>query len=156
MKARLLMAFVCLLTLTATLALANTTQNKVNLLLKGWVTRGGETLASNQVEGKPSETITWSLTAVNDTDSPVKNFVATLPVDKKTEYVVGSASTQADLEFSLDGGMTWAARPMIRQRGPDGQDHLVEAPVSLYTNLRFTYSTLPTGQTTANYQVRIK
>ena len=151
--------YVCLLMFSSILALANTSttiQPKINLLLKGWVVRNGESVALDKEAVKPGETITWAITSANETDGEVKNFVATGLIPKGTEYITGSASAQASLEFSLDNGKTWAARPMIRHRGPDGTARVVEAPSSLYTDIRFIYSQLPPGSQTANYQVKVK
>ena len=158
MRNRLLVsAFVCLLATTSIFALSSTAvQGKINLLLKGWVVRSGETVALDKEAVKPGDTITWSITSANETESAVTNFVATGLIPSGTTYIAGSASAQASLEFSLDSGKTWAARPLIRERDANGVERLVEAPPSRYTDLRFTYPQLPPGSQTANYQVRVK
>ena len=94
MRKRLLVsAFVCLISATSVFALSSTAvQGKINLLLKGWVVRSGATVALDKEAVKPGETITWSITSANETESAVTNSVATGMIPKGTSYIAGSAS----------------------------------------------------------------
>ncbi len=71
----------------------------------------------------------------------------------------GSAKApRAHPEFSLDGGKTWSAMPMVRVRLADGTTMMKKADASLYTAVRFVGdgAIAPHQAVAYTYEVRVK
>ena len=99
---------------------------------------------------KPGDIIRYTVVAKNGV-RPVKNLTLTQPMPRGTKYVRNSATTLAgaDLLFSIDGGKTYTAKPMVEKK---------EAPDAAYTNIRwkFTKSIAADAQVSAAYEVQVK
>ena len=99
---------------------------------------------------KQQEIIRYTVVAQSNSQ-PVKNLALTQPIPKGTMYVKNSASTLASSEllFSIDGGKTYTAKPIIGKK---------EAPTSSYTNLRWKFNKLMAANTklNASYEVQVK
>lgn len=144
--------FCLLLTLTIT-ALA---QMNVSLKLSGTIQRDDKSLDVKDVQLMSGEIITWSIEAINSDSAPATDFAPTAKIPAGTEYVPYSATGASKIEFSIDGGRTYAGKPMIRERGPDGQEHEVEAKPSLFTNVKFVHGTLSPGTVKLIYQTKVR
>ena len=89
--------------------------------------------------------------AVLHTDRLIVNGHITLPIPANTHYLTGTASTTgtSQPEFSADGGKTFSAHPMktinVTENGKNVQK-TVPIPENEYSTLRWTVSTLPSGQ----------
>jgi uncharacterized repeat protein (TIGR01451 family) len=105
-------------------------------------------LVSGRVQ--PRDILKYTVTARNG-NRPVKNLMLTQPIPKGTTYIKNSATVLrgAELLFSIDGGKTYTARPMIDKK---------DAPTSAYTNLRWKFNTLmaANAQVNAAYEVEVK
>jgi uncharacterized repeat protein (TIGR01451 family) len=109
---------------------------------------------------RPGETLRWSLASINGGNAPVRNLASVGQVPKGTVFIAESASGEANpaVSYSLDGGRSYSAHPVIEEKQPDGGVKLVPAPVSLYTHVRFEWrEPLGVGASrTAHYRTRVK
>jgi uncharacterized repeat protein (TIGR01451 family) len=100
---------------------------------------------------KPGDILRYTVTAKNS-DRPVKNLTLTQPIPKGTKYIKNSATpiAGAELLFSIDGGKTYNAKPMLDKK---------EAPAADYTNVRWKFaskSTPANAQINAACEVEVK
>jgi uncharacterized repeat protein (TIGR01451 family) len=108
---------------------------------------------------KPGETIRYVIVASNAGPDAATSLVPQAKIPEGTAYEPGSASTTSPLrvEFSIDGGKTWAVKPLVRVQTANG---VVEKPAdpSLYTSLRWigAKALQPKTSVSYSYQVRIK
>ncbi len=112
-----------------------------------------------QIQPKTGDAIRYEIVASNAGDSPALRLLPVGKIPAGTAYVDGSAKApRAHAEFSLDGGKTWSATPMVKVRQPDGTTLLKKADPSLYTAVRFvTDGAIAPHQTAAyRYEVRVK
>jgi uncharacterized repeat protein (TIGR01451 family) len=88
---------------------------------------------------KPGESIRYTITASNTSGEVAKKFVSSGRIPNGTQYEPGSSAIAAPghIEFSLDNGKTWSAKPMIRVRQPDGSMAMKAADPAAYTNIRW-------------------
>jgi uncharacterized repeat protein (TIGR01451 family) len=109
---------------------------------------------------RPGETLRWSLASTNGGSAPVRHLTSVGQVPKGTVFIADSASGEANpaVSYSLDGGRSYSARPVIEEKQPDGGVKLAPAPVSLYTHVRFEWrEPLGVGASrTAHYRTRVK
>ena len=62
----------------------------------------------------PGESVIYTITFQNISDEPEENVVITNPIAETLTYVDGSAfGPGADIEFSIDGGQTFARRDAL-------------------------------------------
>jgi uncharacterized repeat protein (TIGR01451 family) len=113
----------------------------------------GDKIAYEPTAGKsvkPGDILRYTVSAKNG-DKAVKNLMLTQPIPKGTSYLKNSATALngAELLFSLDGGKTYLAKPMLGKK---------EAPTTAYTNLRwkFTGTLAAKAQVNATYEVVVK
>ncbi len=111
---------------------------------------------------QPGETIRYVVTASNTSDRAIKNLVVTQPIPKGSVYVLNSATLPsidgAKVEYSIDGGKNYSAKPTIRVKNENGEIVTKPAPETMYTNVRWTFgeSLSPKTASNATYQVRIR
>jgi uncharacterized repeat protein (TIGR01451 family) len=113
----------------------------------------------DKVQPKSGDEIQYDIVASNAGDSPALRLVPVGRIPAGTAYVDGSAKApRAHAEFSLDGGKTWSASPMVNVRQPDGTMVVKKADPSLYTAVRFvTDGAIAPHQAIAySYEVRVK
>jgi uncharacterized repeat protein (TIGR01451 family) len=67
---------------------------------------------------KPGQRVRYSIVAHNTGDHPAANLAPVVKIPAGERYVDGSAGTNA--EYSVDGGKTWSAAPMVRVTNPGG------------------------------------
>jgi hypothetical protein len=60
--------------------------------------------------------------------------------------------------YSIDGGKSFAAQPVIEEKQADGTKKTIPAPASMYTQVRYDWNDpLAAGATlSASYKVRVK
>jgi uncharacterized repeat protein (TIGR01451 family) len=112
-----------------------------------------------KVSLKPGDEVEYDIVASNAGDSAALRLVPMGKIPAGTSYVDGSAkSPRARAEFSLDGGKTWSATPMVTVKQPDGTTIVKKADPSLYTAVRFlTTGPVPAhGSAAYTYEVRVK
>jgi uncharacterized repeat protein (TIGR01451 family) len=104
---------------------------------QAWAAKGG---AATDV--LPGDVIRYLLRFTNTTAQPVQNVVFSNPVPAGLRYVAGSATAEAagtSVTFSLDGGRSYSAQPMI-EVVENGERRNVPAPPAMYTHVRWTVS----------------
>lgn len=120
---------------------------------------GVEKLAPLSASLAPGETIRYDIVASNVGTDPAAKLVPMGRIPAGTEYEAGTASLSgaARVEFSIDGGKTWALKPLVKVKTDAG---IVEKPAdpSAYTMLRWVNekSIAPKQSVTYSYEVRIK
>lgn len=111
---------------------------------------------------RPGETIRYIVTASNTSDRAIKNLVVTQPIPKGSVYVLNSATLPsvegARVDYSIDGGKSYSAKPTIRVKLENGEVVTRPAPETMYTNVRWAFggSLSPKTVSNATYQVRIR
>ena len=77
-----------------------------------------------------------------------------------TVYIENAATTGEGLAvaYSIDGGKTFSAKPMLVITEPDGSTRTVPAPVERYTTIQWNWdSSLAAGnQQAVSYQVQVR
>jgi len=112
-----------------------------------------------KAQPKTGDEIQYDIVAANGGDSPALRLVPVGRIPAGTSYVEGSAkAARAHAEFSLDGGKTWSAVPMVRVRQPDGSTVVKKADPALYTAVRFVTDGAIAPHQSAGYvyEVRVK
>jgi len=140
--------------------LATKGQPSIKVTLSGDTERKGERIALDKAGMvKPGEIINWMIDSGNEGNGAARDYKAVGQIPVGTSFVAGSAmSKDASVTYSVDGGKTFSAKPMVEEKQADGSTKLVTAPVSSYTQLRYEWSTPiePGQKISATYQVRVK
>ena len=136
----------------------------VQLKLQGAIVerdaKGNEKLAPlTDAELKPGQIVRYDVVATNAGSEPASKFVPAARVPAGTEYESGSASVSGTsrIEFSIDGGKTWATKPLVTVETSRGAVEKA-APTAMYTMLRWVADKdLAPNQTASySYAVRVK
>ncbi len=97
------------------------------------------------------DVIVYSIAANNISTKPINKLVINQKIRPGTSYVVSSATPVkgTDLTFSIDGGKTYTAAPIIAKK---------PAPADSYTNVRWAFvgSIAPKSQSALSYEVRVR
>lgn len=146
---------------TTNVSLGVTGKPDVKVTLAGTVTRNNQMLNVEKAGAlNPGEILHWTITSQNAGSAPAQNYKTVGEVPTGTSYVAGSAQAEGNVQvlFSIDGGKTFEAKPMIEQKQPDGSVKKIAAPASLYTQVRYEWNDpLSAGkQLSASYKVRVK
>ena len=113
----------------------------------------------SSAELKTGETVRYDIVATNQGTDPAAKLMPIGKIPNGTAYQVGSASSTASLrvEFSIDGGKTWAKSPTTKVTTPTG---VVEKPAdpSTYTTIRWIAAKplAPKASVSYSYEVRVK
>jgi uncharacterized repeat protein (TIGR01451 family) len=129
--------------------------------LTGSVHRAQEELPLEKTEAVGSgEIVSWSIVSNNVGNGVAQDYKTVGQIPKGTSFVEGSAKADGRslVAYSIDGGKTFTAKPMIAEKQPDGTMKQVAAPVSMYTQVRYEWTDplAVGGKLTASYQVRVK
>jgi uncharacterized repeat protein (TIGR01451 family) len=143
------------------LARLETGRPEVKVLMAGAVEREAGVLALEKVDAvKPGEILQWSITSLNEGTAAARDYKAVGHIPKGTTFVAGSAAGEngSTVTYSIDGGKTFNALPIIEEKQTDGSVKQVPAPVSMYTEVRYEWSdALAAGsKLMASYKVRVK
>jgi len=122
---------------------------------QAWAERGGKA-----TDVLPGDVVRFTLRFTNTTDQPVRDVVFSNPVPQGMRYVAGSAAASSDsaaITFSIDGGATYAAQPMIEVTDENGRRRTVPAPPESYTHVRWTVRdwVQPGAQVTAEFRAEL-
>ena len=113
----------------------------------------------NQSVAQPGDEIRYRLVFTNVTAGPVKNVQFVDPIPSGLVYVLGSATsdTRFRAEYSIDGGRSYAAQPLISVV-EDGKQVQKPAAAEQYTHVRWTVvGSLARGaQVTVEFRGRVK
>lgn len=107
----------------------------------------------------PGDIVLYRLTFTNTTDQRVRNVEFKDPLPAGLTYIDGSATAdRADVvvTYSIDGGQTFTARPMI-EKVIDGELVTRPAPPDMYTHIRWLVSgwVEPDAQVTAEFRAQL-
>ena len=107
----------------------------------------------------PGDVVHYRLTFTNITDGPVRSIEFKDPLPAGLRYVSGSATAdRADVAvaYSIDGGVTYSAQPMIEQV-VDGQRIERPAPPEIFTHIRWIVSgwVQPGAQVVAEFRAQL-
>ena len=108
---------------------------------------------------RPGDVLRYRLTFTNTAGREVRGVVLSDPVPSGLQFVGGSADAdRADVavEYSIDGGRTWSARPMETVM-VDGQRVQRPAAAESYTNVRWTIggAVAPGATVNAEFDARV-
>lgn len=157
----------CVLILGSAAALAqkkfmilHTGRPVVKVMLSGAVERDNTNVPVEKAAlVKSGEILAWTITSVNEGTAPANEYNAVGKVPAGTSFVAGSASAEgsAAVTFSIDNGKSFSAKPMVDERQADGSVKKVPAPVSMYNQVRYSWSApLNEGDKfNASYKVRV-
>jgi len=116
--------------------------------------RGGDAAAA-----LPGDTLRYRLRFTNVTQGEVRGVVFNNPVPKSLRYVDGSAGADRQdvvVDYSIDGGRTYSARPMVSEVVAGKR---VQKPASpeLYSHVRWTVrgSIAPGASVTAEFRATL-
>lgn len=88
----------------------------------------------------PGDTLGYQLTFTNVRRDSVRNVQFTDPLPNGLQFAAGSAHADRPdvaIDYSIDGGTHYSAAPTI-SRQADGRTVQLPAPVTMYTNVRWT------------------
>jgi uncharacterized repeat protein (TIGR01451 family) len=92
-------------------------------------------------QAQPGQVVEYRVTVTNLSQETLlaSNAMVVGPVPATTTYLADSASlgAEARLEFSADGGQTFAAKPMLEKVNEQGEKEFVEALPEEYTAARW-------------------
>lgn len=112
----------------------------------------------NRAVARPGDVIRYRLVFTNLAAGPVKNVQFVDPLPKGMVYVLGTAAADQPVrvEYSIDGGKGYSARPMI-EVVEDGRKVAKPAPRETYTHVRWTVlaSVAPGAQVTARFEAQV-
>jgi uncharacterized repeat protein (TIGR01451 family) len=105
---------------------------------------------SNNTSVKPGDVIVYSVTASNISDRTIRKLNINQKILPGTVYESQSATpiSGADLTFSIDGGNSFSAKPILNKK---------PAAASTYTNVRWLFATVPPkSKSTVSYAVIVR
>jgi uncharacterized repeat protein (TIGR01451 family) len=135
---------------------------EIKISLSGSVQRGPDAeLPVEKAEAVSSgEVVNWSIVSNNVGNAAAHDYKTVGQVPKGTAFVEGSAKAGGSVRvtYSIDGGKTFTAAPIIAEKQADGTMKQQPAPVSMYTQVRYEWADplAAGGHLSASYQVRVK
>jgi uncharacterized repeat protein (TIGR01451 family) len=115
--------------------------------------------SGSSVTAQPSDVLRYSLKSQNKGNKAVKSLVMTQPIPTGMSYVLKStAQTAADVTYSIDGGKSFVASPMVQVKLANGQIEQRPAPATAYTHVRWQLNeAIAPGQSAnVSYQVTVR
>lgn len=133
----------------------------VRVVIGGTVNRDGQSLSLDKTESvKTGEIIDWTIESTNQGTADAENYRVVGQIPKGTIFVADSvrADNSPAVSYSIDGGKTFAAQPMVEEKQADGTVKKVPAPLALYSQVRFEWNSTLAMQSNLNasYRVRVK
>ena len=132
----------------------------VKVMLSGMVERDDTKVPVEKAAlVKSGEILDWTITSVNEGNAPANEYNAIGKIPAGTQFVAGSANAEgsAAVTFSIDNGKSFSSVPTVEERQADGSVKKVPAPVSMYNQVRYSWSApLNEGEkVNAAYKVRL-
>lgn len=139
----------------------NLARPQIRVEISGSVKRADKAVSLEKAEAvKSGEVLDWTINSSNEGNKEAQNYRVVGQISPGTKFVEGSAKGDdaPQVTYSIDGGKTFAAQPLVDEKQPDGTIKKVAAPVSSYTQVRFEWAkSLPSNaKLTASYRVQVK
>ncbi len=131
----------------------------VKVQLSGVVQRDSLVPLDNKTVVNPGEILDWTITSENSGNASALEYKTIGHIPQGTTFVADSAKADgAKAVYSIDGGKSYSAQPMIEVKQADGSVKRVPAPVSMYTEIRYEWADplAQGGKLSASYKVRVK
>lgn len=111
-------------------------------------------------DARPGDVLRYRLVFQNTAGRPIQGVALANPLAAGMKYVGGSSLASRDdmrVEYSIDGGQTYAAQPMEEVVQEDGTRVRRPAPPEKYTHVRWTVGgwLSPEATVTAEFEARL-
>jgi uncharacterized repeat protein (TIGR01451 family) len=140
--------------------LSSAARPEVKMQLSGSVERDSAVVPLDKsTVVKPGEILDWTIVSENSGNAAALGYKTVGHIPRGTTFVAESAKAAgAQTFYSIDGGKSFSAQPMIEEKQADGSVKRVPAPVSMYTEIRYEWSDpfVQGGKLSASYKVRVK
>ncbi|MBT9313992.1 DUF11 domain-containing protein [Leptothoe spongobia TAU-MAC 1115] len=114
----------------------------------------------SKVTVQPGDVLRYTVDGSNSGDVEAKGLSITQPIPNQTSYMLKSAKTEgsAEIVYSIDGGQSFVAAPMVEVTLPDGTVELQPAPAEMYTHIQWNFGDdLASAQSVkASYNVKVQ
>ncbi|MEL7316010.1 MAG: hypothetical protein AAF215_16525 [Cyanobacteria bacterium P01_A01_bin.123] len=115
---------------------------------------------AGQAQVFPGDVLRYTIDGANSGDVEAENLVISQAIPAEMTYVLASATPVegAELVYSIDGGETFVAEPMVEVTLPDGTVELQPAPAEAYTHVRWSFgeSLASASSLKVAYDVQVK
>ena len=107
---------------------------------------GVEKMEWQALEGEatvlPGDVLRYVVESSNGGDIAAKNLVIEQPIPAEMTYVIDSqkGNSEATAVYSIDGGETFVAEPMVEVTLEDGTKEMQPAPAEDYTHVKWNFS----------------
>jgi uncharacterized repeat protein (TIGR01451 family) len=136
---------------------------KLSLVAEKQVTSGGKTIWQPLKNGEsvnPGDRLRYRLMARNDGQAAAQNLVLNQAVPTQMTYVIGSAQVPSGTKvlFSIDGGKSFVATPLVKVKQLDGKLIDQPAPPERYSHIRWVLGSDIAAKSTVNtsYELRVR
>jgi uncharacterized repeat protein (TIGR01451 family) len=140
--------------------LINAARPEVKIQLAAMVERDAKLLPlEKSIVVNPGEILDWTIESENSGNAAAMEYKTVGHIPHGTTFVAGSAKADgAKAVYSIDGGKSYSAQPMIDEKQADGSVKRVPAPASMYTEIRYEWADplAQGGKLSASYKVRVK
>lgn len=91
---------------------------------------------------QPQDVLRYTISSANAGEMPAKNLVITQTIPPQMTYVLATATGNdgAAITYSLDGGESFVAEPLVEVVQEDGTVTLEPAPAEAYTAIRWDFA----------------
>lgn len=140
--------------------LVNAGRPQVKIQLAGAIeSKSGLVPLSKETVVNPGDILDWTITSENDGNADALGYKTVAHIPRGTSFVAESAKADGAVKaiYSIDGGKTFSAQPMVDEKQTDGSVKRVPAPVSMYTEIRYEWTDplAQGGKLSASYKVRV-
>jgi uncharacterized repeat protein (TIGR01451 family) len=115
--------------------------------------------SGSKVTAKPGDVLRYTLKGANQGKKSLSNLVLTQPVPQGMVYQLDSASNPGgERSYSIDGGKTYSAKPMVTVTLANGKTEQRPAPAESYSHIKWQLSqSLAAGNSVdLSYEVRVR
>ncbi len=122
--------------------LAAAARPEVKIQLAGAVERNASAMPLEKTTVvNPGEILDWTITSENAGNAAAIEYKTVGHIPHGTTFVADSAKADgAKTVYSIDGGKSYSAQPVIEVKQADGAVKRVPAPVSMYTEIRYEWA----------------
>ncbi|MBE9028860.1 DUF11 domain-containing protein [filamentous cyanobacterium LEGE 11480] len=138
-------------------------QVKLNLSAEKQVVQSDNTAwqaLQGDVTVVPGDVLRYTVTGENAGQVAANKLVVTQPIPQKMTYRLDTATdtANANKRYSIDGGKTFTAQPMVEVTLPNGKTEMRPAPATAYTHVRWQFQNHlnPDAAMTASYEVTVR